>query len=220
LRLESVRRDRDELVIDVLASGLAQQVLDHPLAFVVLALAEVVVADPALRVCEVDGRPIPVGEGAPHPIVAVERDRVPDSHGLCGLADVLDLALERELGRMDTDDDEPQVAVFRGPRAHEGQRAEPVDAGVRPKLDENDPPTQLRRSERRRIQPARRPVETREVTLDGQRGRARMAARAEEAHVPRPPPWRTAPGAFCGRLCSMPPRSSAADTRTVASSAQ
>ena len=37
--------------------------------------------------------------------------------------------------------------------------------------------------ERRRIQPAGRPVETREVTLDGQRGRARMAARAEEAHV-------------------------------------
>jgi hypothetical protein len=207
LRLESVGRDRDELVIDALASGLAQQVLDHPLAFVVLALAEVVVPDPALRVCEVDGRPVPVGEGAPHPVVAVERDRVLDSHGLRGLADVLDLALERELGRMDADDDEPEVVVSRGPRAHEGQRAEPVDAGVRPEIDENDPPTQLRRSERRRIQPAGRLVETREVTLDGQRGRARMAARAEEAHVPRPPAWRTASAkaCSCGRLCPMPP---------------
>jgi hypothetical protein len=93
------------------------------------------------------------------------------------------LALERELRRMDADDDEPEVAVFRGPRAHESQRAEPVDAGIRPEIDENDPPTQLRRSERRGIQPAGRPVETRKVTLDGQRGRARMAARAEEAHV-------------------------------------
>jgi hypothetical protein len=47
------------------------------------------------------------------------------------------------------------------------------------------------------------------VTLDGQRGRARMAARAEEAHVPQPPAWRTASakasGASCGRLCPMPP---------------
>src|ERR671925_766682 len=210
--------------VDALARALAQQVLDHPLAFVVLAPAEVVVPDPALRVCEVDGRPIAVGEGPPHPVVAVERDRVLDSHGLHGLADVLDLALERELGRMDADDDEPQVAVFRGPRAHEGQRAEPVDAGVRPEIDEHDPPTQLRRSERRRIQPAGRPLKTREVTLDRRRGRARMAARAEEAHVPRPPPWRTASaeasGASCGRLCPIPPRSSGAITRTMASLAQ
>ena len=57
LRLESVRCDRDELVIDGLPRGLAQQVLDHPLAFVVVAFAEVVVSDSALRICEVDGRP-------------------------------------------------------------------------------------------------------------------------------------------------------------------
>jgi hypothetical protein len=148
-------------VIDALASGLAQQMLDHPLAVVVLALAEVVVSDLALRVCEVDGRPVTVGEGAPHPVVAIERDRVLDSHGLRGLADVLDLPLERKLGRMDADDDKPEVAVFRGPRAHEGQRAEPVDAGVRPEIDEDDPPTQLRGSKRRRIQPVGRPAETR-----------------------------------------------------------
>ena len=183
LRLESVWRDRDEIVIDALACGLAQQVLDHPLAFVVVALAEVVVPDLALRVCEVDGRPVAVGEGAPHPVVAVERKRVLDSHVLRGPAHVVNFALERELRRMDADDDEPEVAVFRGPRAHKSQRAEPVDAGVCPEIDENDPPTQLRWSERRGIQPAGRAVETREVTLDGQRGRAWMAARAEEAHV-------------------------------------
>jgi hypothetical protein len=87
-------------------------VLDHPLAFVVLALAEVVVPDPALRIREVDGRPVPVREGAPHPVVAVECDRVIHSHGLHGLADVVNLTLERELRRVDTDDDEPQVTVF------------------------------------------------------------------------------------------------------------
>ena len=51
------------------------------------------------------------------------------------------------------------------------------------KIDEHDPPTQLRRSERRRVQPAGRRVETGEATLDGQRSRARMATGAEEAHV-------------------------------------
>jgi hypothetical protein len=56
LRRESVGRDRDELVVDALARALAQQVPDHPLAFVVLALAEVVVPNPALRVCEVSDR--------------------------------------------------------------------------------------------------------------------------------------------------------------------
>jgi hypothetical protein len=48
-----------------------------------------------------------------------------------GLADVLNLALERELGRLDADDDEPEVAVFVSLRAHEGQRAERVDAAAR-----------------------------------------------------------------------------------------
>ena len=161
-------------------AGLAQQVLDHPLAVVVVALAEVVVPDPALRVCEVDGRPVPVGEGAPDPVVAVEGDRVLDPHGLRGLADVFGLALERKLRRVDADDDQASIAVLLRPGANVGQRAEPVDAGVRPEIDENDPPTQLRRSERRGIQPAGRPVEAREVTLDGQGGRTRMAARAEE----------------------------------------
>jgi hypothetical protein len=70
-----------------------------PIPCVVHALAEVVVPDPPLRACEVEGRPVPVGEGGPYPVVAVERDRPLDSHGPSGLADVLNLALERELGR-------------------------------------------------------------------------------------------------------------------------
>ena len=53
LCLESVGRDGDAALFDALACGLAQQVLDHPLTVVVLAFAEVVVADPALRICEV-----------------------------------------------------------------------------------------------------------------------------------------------------------------------
>jgi hypothetical protein len=81
-----------------------------PIPCVVHALAEVVVPDPPLRVCDVEGRPVPVGEGGPYPVVALERDQALDSHGPSGLADVLNLALEPELGRLDADDDEPEAS--------------------------------------------------------------------------------------------------------------
>ena len=112
MRLQTLRGYRDELILDALACGLAQQVLDHPFAVVVLTLAEMVVPDPALCICQVDGRPVPVAEGAPDPVVAVESDRVVDPHGLRGLADVFDVALERELRRVDADDDQASIAVL------------------------------------------------------------------------------------------------------------
>src|SRR5215212_7342468 len=207
LRLQTLRGDGDELFVDGLASGLAQQVLDHPLAVVVVALAEVVVPDPALRVCEVDRRPVPVGECAPDPVVAVERDRVLDPQGLHGLADVVNLVLERELRRMDADDDQASIAILLGPRAYECQRAEPVDACVCPEVNENDLSSQTLRSERGGVQPAGCPFEYGQATLRGQGGRAWVAARAEEAHVPRPPTWASAyaSGASCRRLCPVRP---------------
>lgn len=182
LRLQTLRGCGDELFVDALASGLAQQVLDHPFAVVVLTLAEVVVPDPALCICEVDGRPVSVAERAPDPVVTVESDRVLDPHGLRGLADVFDVALERELRRVDADDDQTSIAVLLGPRANEGQRAEPVDAGVRPEVNENDLSSQTPPRERGRVQPAGCPFETGQATLDGEHCRARVPARTEEAH--------------------------------------
>ncbi len=54
--------------------GLAQQLLDDPLAFLVSALAELMVPDAPLRVGDVDRGPVPVGERVPDCVVAVDRD--------------------------------------------------------------------------------------------------------------------------------------------------
>ena len=70
--------DIDEVLIDARA-GVHQQLLDHHLDGGVLALAEVVVTDPAVDVGDVHGRPEVVRERAPDGVVAVEHDRVLDA---------------------------------------------------------------------------------------------------------------------------------------------
>ena len=54
------------------------------------------------------------------------------------LGDVGRLALERELGRMDADHDQPVLAVALVPRLHIGDRAQAVDAAVGPEVDHHD----------------------------------------------------------------------------------
>jgi hypothetical protein len=149
LRLEPVRIDRNELVADALDPRLAQQHLNRPLALVVGALTEVVLADSAFRVGHVDRGPVSVAERLPHRVVAVKRDRVLDPHSARGFADVLDLALERELGRVDADNDQVQFAVLLVPGADEGERSQPVDTGVRPEVDEHHLARQILRGQRR-----------------------------------------------------------------------
>src|SRR2546421_4615164 len=208
LSLDAIGSDRDQVVTDALASGLPQQLLNDPFALFVLTFAELVMPDSSLRVRDVHRGPVPVAESTPDRIVAVERDRIPDPHVLCGLAHVVDVALERELGRVDANNDQPPVAVLLGPRADVSQRAEPVDAGVRPEIDDNDLLTDVRRGERRRIEPTGRPVETGQVTLDGQRSRPCVPEHAEQAHFAPPTSmtaWAKASGASWRRLCPIPP---------------
>ena len=106
---------------------------------------------------------------------------------------------------MDADHDQAAILVLLGPGADVGEGAQPVDAGVRPEVDEHDLPAQILRSERRRIEPAGRPVETGHVAL---RRQGSVAAQAEQAHFTAPTS-RTASanasGASCGRLCPTPP---------------
>src|SRR5207247_4660441 len=79
--------------------------------------------------------------------------------------------------------DQPSILVLLGPRADVGERAQPIDARVRPEVDENDLSAQVLHCERRRVEPAGRPVETGQVALRGQRS---VAAYAEQAHVTGP----------------------------------
>jgi hypothetical protein len=64
--------DGDELALD------AEQLLDDALEFLVASFTEVLVADDAVPVGEVQRRPVAVGEGAPDLVVVVDGDRVGD----------------------------------------------------------------------------------------------------------------------------------------------
>jgi hypothetical protein len=55
---------------------------------------EVVVPNPPLRVRDVDRRPEVISKGAPHAVVAVDRDRVIDAERARLLDDVVDGSLE------------------------------------------------------------------------------------------------------------------------------
>jgi hypothetical protein len=63
--LDALPLDGDELALD------AEQPLDDPLRFLIAPFAEVLVADAALRVDEIERRPVAVGKGAPDLLVVV-----------------------------------------------------------------------------------------------------------------------------------------------------
>src|SRR5262249_31313641 len=134
----------------------------------VVPFAELMVAYPSLRVDEVEGWPVLVLEGAPDGVIAVDRDRIADPHVPDRAADVVDVLLERELGSMDADDGQPPVLVLLGPGSDIGKRAQPVDAGVGPDVDDDDVAAQTRRRQRLRIEPSGRARERGQVAFDRQ----------------------------------------------------
>ena len=121
------------------------------------------VADDPLPVDEIERRPVVVVEGAPDPVVVVDRDRVVDLPLLRRLAHEIDLVLERELRRVDPDHDQPVVLVGLRPRAHERLLAQPVDARQRPEVYEDDLAAQPGGAEWLGVEPLGRPVELRHV---------------------------------------------------------
>ena len=109
----SHRGERDQIVTDAVASGLAQQPLDDPLALHVSTLAELVVPDSPFRVGDVHGRPVPVVEGRPDGIVAVEGDRIFDVHVLRRPAHVVDVLFRtgtRACGRRSRSAPDPRTS--------------------------------------------------------------------------------------------------------------
>jgi len=94
----------DELTVD------AEQPLDDALRLLVAAFAEVVVADDAFRVDEVERRPLMVVKGGPDGVVVIYGDRVVDPPLLRCLPHAVDLVLERELRRVDSDDEQAVVS--------------------------------------------------------------------------------------------------------------
>src|SRR5262249_44291025 len=102
--------------------------------------AEMSVADTALRIDEILCGPNVVVEGAPDHIFAVDRHGIIDTERFCLAADIVEIFFKSEFRRMDADYDQSFVFVFIGPGAEVGLRAQPVDAGVCPEMDEHDLP--------------------------------------------------------------------------------
>ena len=148
-------------------------------------------SDSAFRVGEVHRRPEVVRERAPHGVFAVDRDRVLDAEGAGLRGDVVDVTLEPELGRVDADHGQAVALVLVGPCPQVRQRAQPVDAGVRPEVDQDDPPAQVLGRQRVGVEPSRRALEGRETTFDPQRNPLACEAMDDRADQPRS-------GVLCG----------------------
>src|SRR2546425_3999939 len=74
--------DGHQPAVDAGDPGFAEQLLDDPLRLVVSALAESMMSYPSLGIDDVERRPVVVLEGTPDLMVAVDRDRIVDPHGL------------------------------------------------------------------------------------------------------------------------------------------
>jgi hypothetical protein len=105
LRLDATPVHRNELALD------AEQPLNDALGSLVAPFAKMMVADDAVGVDEVDRRPVSVVEGPPDRVVVIDGDRVVDPSLLDRLTHQVDLVLEGELRRVDSDHDQPILSV-------------------------------------------------------------------------------------------------------------
>src|SRR5262245_25660403 len=92
----------------------------------------------SLRIDEIQCRPSLVPESAPYDVVIIDRDRVINVHVFDRSAHIVQILLKSELRRVDSDHHQSLILVFLRPRAHVRKRAQPVDAGVSPEIDEDD----------------------------------------------------------------------------------
>src|ERR1051325_6226901 len=125
----------------------------------------------ALRIDEIQGRPMLIVERSPDRMLAVDGDRIIHTEPFHFAANIAQVLLKRELRRMHTDYDQTLVPVFFGPGADIRQRAQPVDARVGPEVDEDDLTTQRRCVQRRRIDPLIRALKRPQRSLTGSRRR-------------------------------------------------
>jgi hypothetical protein len=100
-----------------------------------------------------------VVEGGPDVVVVVDDDGVVDAADFRRGPYALDVVLEGELRRVDSDHHQAVVAVGLRPSPHIRRLAQPVDARERPHVHENDLAAQPGGIERLRVDPRRRPAE-------------------------------------------------------------
>src|SRR5215471_13147768 len=118
----------------------------------------------ASRIDDIERRPIMVIEGSPYREIIVDRDWIKDPHVFRLSADIVDVSLEREFGRVHADHHQSFILVFLSPGADIRKRAQPIDTRVRPDVDEDNLPTQSGRRQWLRVEPPGREAERRQLT--------------------------------------------------------
>ena len=126
-----------------------QKGADPRLDQIVAALADVVEADRALRVDQIDVRPVVVRVRAPRRHLVVEGDRPRQVVAPDRVSYVRRDLLERELGGVNADDLEPGRVIPAVQGAQRRECSDAVDARVGPEIDEHDFPAQRSDGERR-----------------------------------------------------------------------
>src|SRR2546425_3889764 len=147
-------------------SGLRQQLLNNQFGLFVFALTELMLSDMSLCIDEIEGRPVPVIESTPYPVITVDRDRVMDPHLLCRLANALDVLLDVKFRRVHADHHQPSILVPLRPRSNVGKGASPIDTGVGPEIDQDDFAAQTSSGQRWRVEPFDRTADRRQLALD------------------------------------------------------
>src|ERR1700730_12922574 len=100
-------------------------------------LTEMAMADAPFRIDEIGSWPIFVAERFPDRIIIVDDDRIVDFQTSDDLANIADIPLEREFGRMYADDDETIVPVFLSPGPDIGQRMQAIDTIEGPEINQH-----------------------------------------------------------------------------------
>src|SRR5205814_7654877 len=88
-------------------------------------------------------------------------------------------------GGVDADRRQAVVPVLGRPGPKVRERAQPVDAGVGPEVDADDPPAEVLWCQRFRVEPSRRALEGRETTFDPQGNLLAREAMDDRADQPR-----------------------------------
>ena len=133
-----------------------------------MALTEVVIALPPLRIEEVVRRPVIVLERRPHDQLVIERDGVADVQILDRLAHIIGIAFEGEFRGMDADHHQSIVGIGVVPGAHIGNGADAIDAAVGPEVDEHDLALELLAGQSGAVDPRAERVERRQLAFNRQ----------------------------------------------------
>jgi hypothetical protein len=101
----------------------------------VLSFTKLVMTNVSLRINKIKSWPIMVLEGMLHRILVIYSDRVIHRQGS---ADIVDILLESKLGRVHPNHDQSLIRILLSPSANIRELAQPIDAGMGPKVDEDD----------------------------------------------------------------------------------